>query len=326
MYRIIHGDVLDGLQQIEPASVNCCVTSPPYFGLRDYGNPNQIGLEATPEDFVQRLANVFREVWRVLRDDGTLWLNIGDSYSGSGKGPAGNLGNKHDERNLEKHHSGIVPNCCKPKDLIGIPWMLANALRNGFFQCVVCETDQTARLQLIDSRFICSACGEIQPIELDVTHRWYLRQDIIWSKPNPMPESVTDRCTKSHEYVFLLTKSAKYYFDSAAIAEPATTQAHCFRNKRSVWHVATKPYPGAHFATFPPELIEPCIRAGCPVGGLVLDPFNGTGTTIAVAIENGRNGIGCELNDKYIKLATERIERSIAKRGLFVDMEREPNE
>ena len=292
---LLLGDCRETLKTLPDGSVNCCVTSPPYFGLRDYGNEGQIGLEQTPEAFVAELVSVFREVRRVLRDDGTLWLNLGDSYAGSGKGPAGNLGAKHNERHLEHKHGGIVPEGLKPKDLIGIPWHVAFALQ---------------------------ADG------------WYLRQDIIWHKPNPMPESVKDRCTKAHEYVFLLSKSAKYYFDSEAMKEDAVTPAGTkgakgsasrkaekgvnarppeyalyggTRNRRSVWTVQTRPYKGAHFATFPPDLIEPCVLAGCPVGGTVLDPFGGSGTTAGVTIKHGRNATLCELSDTYVHLIPDRI-------------------
>jgi DNA modification methylase len=315
---ILIGDVRERLKELPDQSVNCCVTSPPYWGLRDYGNDGQIGLEQDPDDFIAELVTVFREVRRVLRDDGTLWLNIGDSYSGSGKGTAGNLGKKHNERHLENKTGGLVPNGTKPKDLVGIPWMLAFALR---------------------------ADG------------WYLRQDIIWHKPNPMPESVRDRCTKAHEYIFLLSKSPKYYFDSEAMKEPAkypfdnrgaradsragtsmnsvggktgirfggnkygdsddpkhsTKSGNEYiatgtRNKRSVWSVTTQPFKGAHFATFPPALIEPCILAGSPRGGVVLDPFFGAGTTGLVAQRHNRKWIGCELNPEYAAIAQARIE------------------
>ena len=295
---ILIGDVRERLKELPDQSVNCCVTSPPYWGLRDYGNDGQIGLEQEPDDFVAELVSVFREVRRVLRDDGTLWLNIGDSYSGSGKGTAGNLGKKHNERHLEHKTGGLVPNGTKPKDLVGIPWMLAFALR---------------------------ADG------------WYLRQDIIWHKPNPMPESVRDRCTKAHEYIFLMSKSPKYYFDSEAMKEPSTNLGKTkirfggnkygdsddpkhatksgneytdtgFRNKRSVWSVTTRPFKGAHFATFPPALIEPCILAGSPRGGVVLDPFFGAGTTGLVAQRHDRKWIGCELNPEYAAIAQARIE------------------
>ena len=295
---ILIGDVREQLKQLLDQSVNCVVTSPPYWGLRDYGNDGQIGLEQEPEDFINELVSVFREVKRVLRDDGTLWLNIGDSYSGSGKGTAGNLGKKHNERHLEHKTGGLIPSGTKPKDLVGIPWMLAFALR---------------------------ADG------------WYLRQDIIWHKPNPMPESVRDRCTKAHEYIFLLSKSPKYFFDNQAMQEPstqlgktnirfggnkygdsddpkhATKSGNTYvdsgkRNKRSVWTVTTRPFKGAHFATFPPALIEPCILAGCPEGGTVLDPFFGAGTTGLVAQRHNRKWIGCELNPEYAAIAQARIE------------------
>ena len=298
--QILNGDCIEMMRTLKDQSVNCCVTSPPYYGLRDYGHDGQIGLEETPDAFVQKLVEVFREVKRVLRDDGTLWLNIGDSYSGSGKGPAGNLGNKHNERHLEHKTGGIIPDGTKPKDLIGIPWMVAFALR---------------------------ADG------------WYLRQDIIWHKPNPMPESVQDRCTKAHEYIFLLSKSSKYYYDIESIKEPVSETSKerlnqniesqigsnrvpfktngnmkavgnsDFRNKRSVWTVTTKPYSGAHFATFPTDLIRPCILAGCPKGGVVLDPFGGSGTTAAVANEENRNAILCELNPEYIPLINQRLSK-----------------
>lgn len=294
-YEIKVGDVLAKIAEIESRTVDTCVTSPPYWGLRDYNNDGQIGLEQDPNEYVAKMVEVFREVKRVLKDEGTLWLNIGDSYSGSGKGPAGNLGKKHNERHLEKKTGGLVPEGTKPKDLVGIPWMLAFALR---------------------------ADG------------WYLRQDIIWAKPNPMPESVKDRCTKSHEYVFLLSKSPKYYFDSEAMKEdgviPAGTKGakgsaerqgipgvnarppvykvyDGKRNKRDVWFVKTKPFPGAHFAVMPEELVEPCVLAGSPVGGLVLDPFAGSGTVGVVSLRHERNFVGIELNPEYAEIARERI-------------------
>jgi DNA modification methylase len=284
------------------------VTSPPYFGLRDYGHEGQMGLEPTPEEFVAELVSVFREVHRVLRDDGTLWLNLGDSYAGSGKGRWAD-GNSYATGKQATHKGttegklikAVTPDC-KSKDLIGIPWMVAFALR---------------------------ADG------------WYLRQDIIWHKPNPMPESVTDRCTKSHEYIFLLSKSQQYYFDYEAIKEdgmiPAGTKGakgsaerqnqkgvnsrppeykiyDGRRNKRSVWTVNTKPFKGAHFATFPVDLIEPCILAGCLEGGTVLDPFGGAGTTGLVANNYNRNAILCELNPDYSEIANARI---TASNGMF---------
>lgn len=290
------GDCRELLIAMDDQSVNCVVTSPPYYGLRDYGVDRQIGLEQTPDEYVLEIVSVFQEVKRVLRDDGTLWLNLGDSYASvSGRTHGFNDGRSNRAERL----SAGIPLGFKPKDLIGIPWRVAFALQ---------------------------ADG------------WYLRQDIIWHKPNPMPESVRDRCTKAHEYIFLLTKSAKYYYDHEAIKEPVSESTISRlsqsglagqigsdrvpgksngnmkavgniekRNKRSVWTVTTKPFKGAHFATFPPDLIEPCILAGCPAGGLVLDPFGGAGTTGLVASAQGRNAILLELNDEYAALAKARI-------------------
>ena len=301
MNRIEFGDCREIMRNWAEKGIKAqtCVTSPPYYGLRDYGHDGQIGLEETPEEYIKAMVEVFRCVWDVLEDDGTLWLNIGDSYAGSGKGPAGNLGATNDERNMtHTKASSFVPAGCKPKDLIGIPWMLAFALR---------------------------ADG------------WYLRQDIIWHKPNPMPESVQDRCTKAHEYIFLLSKSQKYYFDSKAMKEKGVIAAGTkaakgsaerqeqkgvnarppeykvydgMRNKRSVWTVNTKPYKGAHFAVFPTELIKPCINAGATVGGIVLDPFMGSGTTAQVAQSLGRQYLGCELNPDYKELQDKRVSQS----------------
>ena len=362
---ILIGDVRERLKELPDQSVNCCVTSPPYWGLRDYGTasweggnsecdhstarsrgddiktgdkqgtsagsrPNtqrtcatcgavrvddQIGLEFTPQAFINSLVAVFREVKRVLRDDGTLWLNIGDSYFSTTKGTGG-MNPETSPKNAIKGKdnfqsfdavrvdAGDLP--LKQKDLVGIPWMLAFALR---------------------------ADG------------WYLRQDIIWAKPNPMPESVTDRCTKSHEYIFLLSKSPRYYYDNEAIKEPsanlgktaikfggnkygdsddpkhATKSGNEYtdagtRNKRDVWTVSTRSYKGAHFATFPTALIEPCILAGSPIDGVVLDPFFGAGTTGLVAQRHGRKWIGCELNPEYAAIATARIE---AEANLFTE-------
>lgn len=282
-----------------------CVTSPPYFGLRDYGHEGQIGLEQTPEDYISAMVEVFRCVRDVLADDGTLWLNIGDSYYNYRPGWNGALNkqsfHKGDNGKPTDREKGVARRSnkfdgLKEKDLIGIPWMLAFALR---------------------------ADG------------WYLRQDIIWHKPNPMPESVRDRCTKAHEYIFLLSKSERYYFDSEAIKEPAKVSSEGIRfggkkygdsdypkhatksgnvskeydkaNKRSVWAVATRPYKGAHFATFPPALIEPCILAGSRPDDIVLDPFMGSGTTAQVALQHGRQYLGCELNPEYKSLQDERI-------------------
>lgn len=326
---LINGDSRTALASLPSGSVHCCVTSPPYFQLRDYEMGGQIGMESTPEEYVAQLVGVFRQVRRVLRDDGTLWVNIGDSYAsapgrllrggppsasstleGSGHrgggpklaalrrvGRSGNKGSSASECATRPFAPGL-----KPKDMIGIPWMLAFALR---------------------------ADG------------WFLRQDIIWAKPNPMPESVTDRCTKAHEYLFLLSKSGRYHFDADAIAEPALkgaagstftagkTAGHQQgrageavreegerRNKRSVWAVATRPFRAAHFATFPPALIEPCILAGCPPGGMVLDPFMGAGTTGLAAARLGRTAIGVELNPAYVAMATARLRsRLVSVRG-----------
>lgn len=301
MNKIEFGDCRDIMRQWAKDGVKAqtCVTSPPYFGLRDYGHDGQIGLEQTPEEYIAAMVEVFRCVWDVLADDGTLWLNIGDSYNGSG----GNHKSHHKNDSgfqgvigAEKHQGrGNNIDGLKPKDLIGIPWMLAFALR---------------------------ADG------------WYLRQDIIWHKPNPMPESVTDRCTKAHEYIFLLSKSQKYYFDNEAIKYDATSTDNTNRdrdstrlnntpgrtkmgglkkndytkaNKRSVWSVTTKPYKGAHFAVFPPDLIEPCVLAGSREGDIVLDPFMGSGTTAMVAKKSDRKYLGCELNPDYKTLQDERI-------------------
>jgi site-specific DNA-methyltransferase (cytosine-N4-specific) len=269
-HTILQGDVREQLKSIPDDTARCCVTSPPYFGLRDYGMSEQIGLERNPDAFIEELVDVFREVRRVLTKDGTLWVNIGDSYAGSGKGPEGNIGKGETHRNVGAAHGGIVPDGMKPKDLIGIPWMLAFALRKD---------------------------------------GWYLRQDIIWHKTTSMPESVKDRCTRNHEYLFLLSKSRTYYFDAEAIKTPAKQESekYAMANKRSVWTMAPSNYKGAHFATFPTMLVEPCILAGSAVGDTVLDPFLGSGTTLAVAKQLNRNAIGIELNPEYIKLAEQRI-------------------
>ena len=360
---ILIGDCIEQLKTMETNSIDCCVTSPPYFGLRDYGHAGQIGLEETPEMFVAKMVEVFTEVRRVLKDEGTLWLNLGDSYAGSGKG-SNSDGSVHISALNSKQgtHKGTIEGTKKPqkatsiglksKDLIGIPWLVAFALRQS---------------------------------------GWYLRQDIIWSKPNPMPESVTDRCTKSHEYIFLLSKSAKYYYDNEAIktiVQDSTVQrmlqdienqkgservqgktngnmkavgigrnprkgidinggnqgsekgipamaingngvkGHSGNfdndgnligdgkaNKRSVWTVTTKPFKEAHFATFPQELIVDCIKAGCPEKGIVLDPFFGSGTTGVVAKKLNRNYIGIELNPKYVAIAQARLYKEI---GMFL--------
>jgi DNA modification methylase len=320
--QIIPGDCIEGMRTLPDASVHCCVTSPPYWLQRDYGHDGQIGLEDTPEAYVARMVEVFREVRRVLRDDGTCWVNLGDSYAATGVKQTGRADSNADSF-LSSHAPGYkrpemgprttirVDSGLKPKDLVGIPWRVAFALQ---------------------------ADG------------WLLRQDIIWHKPNPMPEGVTDRCTKAHEYVFLLTKSAKYWYDAEAIQEKAlqpigdittatgkgsqhkqavigqnqsgkstlgANQGKPTRNRRSVWTISTRPYSGAHFAVMPADLVEPCIKAGCPEGGTVLDPFAGSGTTLAVAAEQGRSGIGCELNPEYIALAKKRIREARESVALF---------
>jgi DNA modification methylase len=295
------GDALKVLSQIGDGLMNTCVTSPPYFGLRNYNSSGQIGLEKTPDEYIAKLLSVFKEVHRVLRDDGTFWLNLGDSYARSDKKGGSGFGGKNQKYlgdNYERARSNVPPGL-KQKDLIGIPWLVAFALRDA---------------------------------------GWYLRQDIIWSKPNPMTESVLDRCTKSHEYIFLLSKSEKYFYDGAAIAEPVAASSVArlsqktltsqkgssrvpgktngpmkavgnkkTRNKRSVWSVTTKPFKAAHFATFPPDLIEPCVLAGCPEGGWVLDPFAGAGTTALVSKQHGRNSVSIELNPEYVKIAQDRL-------------------
>jgi len=268
--EILQGDCIESLKNLEECSINTCITSPPYWGLRNYNDEaKQLGMEDTPEEFTENLVKVFREIKRVLRDDGTAWLNLGDSYG-------------------------------KNKQLTGIPWRVAFALQQD---------------------------------------GWYLRQDIIWHKPNPMPESVRNRCTKAHEYIFLLSKKAKYYYDHEAIKEDAKypqgpNSSHAIRkgvgdskmqtrgglhkigaiakrNKRSVWTITTKPFKGAHFATFPKDLIEPCVLAGCPEGGTVLDPFGGSGTTGIVAAQHNRNAVLLELNQEYIDLAKARINKEV---------------
>jgi len=350
--RIIQGDALEVLRTMPDESVHCCVTSPPYWGLRDYGVPGQLGLEKTPDEFVAAMVDVFREVRRVLRDDGTLWLNLGDSYNayngnaGPGSGFSSGAACDTQRPKLKSGH-GLRTKTLKPKDLVGIPWRVAFALQ---------------------------ADG------------WWLRQDIVWSKDNPMPESVRDRCCKSHEYLFLLSKSKRYYFDLDSILEPcdsgpsdirkmvesqeriggkhkvlddprskasAATNigrkrsvggrsgnierkygeavnrdgSHLgrsvpweglVRTPRSVWRINTEPCREAHFAVMPQRLVERCLVAGCPPAGTVLDPFMGSGTTAVVARKLNRNYIGIELNPKYIEIAGRRIEREV---GLLLDME-----
>lgn len=322
--QLLLGDSLEMLRSIPDETVNTCVTSPPYWGLRDYGVEGQLGLEKTPEEYVEKMVRVFREVRRVLKPDGTLWLNLGDTYNSTGGHSDKHAGFQKGQGGVAKVTANRMAKGLKWKDLVGIPWRVAFALQ---------------------------ADG------------WYLRQDIIWHKPNPMPESVRDRCTKSHEYIFLLSKSARYYFDSEAIKEPAKSAAEAkwsgddnglhsgrswsgsgkstrrfgsgnkerkqrpssdtlskgnqagsipwenqiMRNRRSVWTVTTKPFKGAHFATFPPDLIEPCVLAGSPAGGTVLDPFLGSGTTGMVARKHGREFIGIDLNPEYMEIAKRRI-------------------
>lgn len=354
--RIYLGDCIDTMKALAKQSIQTCVTSPPYYGLRDYGTATweggdsecdhfqplgggsdkqksnkgslaigygvvcakcgarridaQLGLEATPDEYVANMVEVFRAVRRVLRDDGTVWLNLGDSYANSCPGSGGrstkqdsNVGSHFDSVKIDLKKSNL-----KPKDLCGIPWRVALALQ---------------------------ADG------------WYLRQDIIWHKPNPMPESVRDRCTKAHEYVFLLSKRARYYYNRELIRDaakprnagvmraPKCSDARIYgtqnqtekiydeikgANRRSVWTVPTTPYKGAHFATFPPDLIRPCILAGCPKGGTVLDPFAGSGTTALVAIQNGRRAVLCELNPEYIKLSCQRLKKNERRGPLFLDL------
>ena len=307
MEQIICGDALEQLKRLEPESINTCVTSPPYYNLRDYGTPGQIGTENTPEEYINRLVAVFREVRRVLRPDGTLWVNIGDSYAVRSKSQPGGY---------------------KGKDLLGVPWMLAFALRSD---------------------------------------GWYLRQDIVWNKSNCMPESVKDRCTKSHEFIFLLSKAPKYYFDAEAISEPiagSSTKRYLQnlesqrgsdrqpgksngpmkavlprfggkkygnrtevetrtksgkvyvptmrRNRRDVWTVSTASFKGSHFAVFPEKLVEPCVLAGCPEGGTVLDPFAGSGTAGVVAKRLHRDFLGLEINAEYASMAADRIAATTA--------------
>ena len=304
--RTLYGDCRETLKELPEQSINTCITSPPYWGLRNYQEEEQLGLEDTPEEFVENLVKVFREVKRVLRDDGNVWLNLGDSYYNyrPGKGQSlikQTVSNTNQDLPQEVARRANKIDGLKEKDLVGIPWRVAFALQ---------------------------ADG------------WYLRQDIIWNKPNPMPESVQDRCTKAHEYIFLLSKNPKYYFDNEAIKEdiaessksrlnqdiknqigsdrvPGKSNGNMKavggskRNKRSVWTVTTKPFKGAHFAVFPSDLIEPCILAGCPKDGVVLDPFMGSGTTGMVAQQLGRKWIGCELNAEYISMQKNRTAQQV---------------
>ena len=298
MNKVLFGDCRETLKTID-TKARMCVTSPPYYGLRNYGDEDrQIGMEQSPEEYIAEMVKVFRSVRDVLTDDGTLWLNIGDTYynyRSDGNYPKQTVSRtKQDLPNFSPVRGNKLQGL-KSKDLIGIPWMLAFALR---------------------------ADG------------WWLRQDIIWNKPNPMPESVKDRCTKSHEYIFLLSKSKQYYYDNEAIKEPVKqdwgtrdrtngkyhnpgtglaphsglSKSYDRKNKRSVWTVTNKPYKGAHFACFPPDLIEPCILAGSREGDIILDPFMGSGTTAMVAKKHNRNYLGCELHEDYASLQTDRID------------------
>ena len=296
---ILYGDCRNTLKQFDEQA-RTCVTSPPYYGLRNYGNEeNQIGQENTPEEFIDQLVSVFKEVRNVLTDDGTLWVNLGDSYYNYRPGK----GQSYPKQSVSKTNQDLPTQCnkrgnkldgLKEKDLIGIPWMFAFAMRSD---------------------------------------GWYLRQDIIWHKPNPMPESVKDRCTKSHEYIFLLSKNKKYYYDNEAIKEPVKqdwgtrnrtngkyhnsgsglsphsglTKSYDRKNKRDVWSITNKPYKGSHFAVFPPDLITPCILAGSEKGDIILDPFMGSGTTAMVAKQLGRDYIGCELHEEYSNLIDQRV-------------------
>ena len=312
---ILVGDAVERLRTIGGGVAQTCVTSPPYFGLRDYGHDGQIGLEDSVGDYVTALVAVFAEVRRVLADDGTLWVNLGDSYANGGmSNPSAKstLGGGKDRGAADYSIARKIPVGLKPKDLVGIPWRVAFALQ---------------------------ADG------------WYLRSEVIWHKPNPMPESVTDRPTKSHETIFLLSKQERYFYDAEAIKEPAVSKddkrngggRHTYsgkrsendglvqqsfvtvtdtRNKRSVWTVTTKGYKGAHFATYPPELIEPCVLAGSREGDTVLDPFSGSGTTGEVALLHNRNYVGTELNPEYADISVNRITNAIGMLGQ-VKLERE---
>ena len=260
---LFEGDALTVLRRLPSASVRCVVTSPPYWGLRDYGIEEQIGLESSMSQFLHRLVAIFAEVKRVLTDDGTLWVNIGDNYT------SGNRGYRAPDKKNPARAMGVrpvTPDGLKPKDLIGIPWRLAFALQDD---------------------------------------GWYLRSDIVWHKPNAMPESVKDRPARSHEFLFMLTKSERYYYDWQAVREKADGGG--LRNRRTVWLVNTKPFAGAHFATFPPDLIRPCIQASTEPGDYVLDPFFGSGTVGLVCQEENRQYLGIELNPEYVALAADRL-------------------
>jgi DNA modification methylase len=311
--KVLVGDAREKLATLPERSVQTVVTSPPYWGLRDYGHDGQIGLEQTPDEFIEQLCQVFDEVWRVLKDYGTIWVNLGDSYSAmrDSKAVPDTLRNGDGTRvegAANRNPANLRKAGLKHKDLVGIPWRFAFAMQ---------------------------------------ARGWYLRQDIIWAKPNPMPESVADRCTKSHEYIFLMSKNPKYYYDNESIKEDALTEptvrdknaegyqadyakgdrfsegarvygADGKRNKRDVWTVNVKPYKEAHFATYPPELVKPCILAGTKEGDIVLDPFSGSGTTGEVALQHNRNYIGLELNPQYANLSEKRLTNAI---GMFGQVE-----
>lgn len=349
-HRILVGDCIEMMRTLPDQSVHTCITSPPYFGLRDYGVDGQIGLEASPREFIDSLVAVFREVRRVLRNDGTCWVNMGDSYAGARSSGSGKIVQSRRRDNAPIPRSDIAVAGFKPKDMMGMPWRLAFALQDD---------------------------------------GWYLRQDIIWHKPNPMPESARDRCTKAHEYLFLLSKARRYYFNQDPIREACSPNTHARlsqdvqnqigsaranggaktngnmkavarktngvgwghgtdseqrqrgrvkdnasmdsalaimpseRNKRSVWTVATNGFKGAHFATFPPDLIRPCVLAGSPRGGLVLDPFGGAGTTALVAMQEGRQSVICELNPEYAALARQRLDAAQANGATQMDVFRD---
>lgn len=267
---LLIGDALTQLKTLPDNSVDSVITSPPYYGLRDYGVVGQFGIENTPKEYVEALVGVFREVRRVLKEDGTCWINLGDSYTTwNSNGPQGNNSHRVNRTDPGRIKKSKVTGNFKPKDLIGIPWRVALALQDD---------------------------------------GWYLRQDIIWNKPNCMPESVIDRCTRSHEYIFLLTKSRHYYFDVKAIEEPALHKDYKVKRKRSVWNISTAPNRQKHFAAFPPELVETCLKAGCKPGGTILDPFAGSGTTGVVAKRNDRGFILIELNPNYGEIIKEKLE------------------
>jgi DNA modification methylase len=314
----LFGDCRDSLHDMIHAGVrvDCCVTSPPYFGLRDYQEDGQIGVEQNPDEYIANMVDVFGLVRQVLQDDGVLWLNIADSYAGSGKGAGAQRNAK--ERYIPGLDGAIqrtpIPAGLKRKDLIGMPGMLAKALQAGRFFCACCEQESGATLRLMDRRLVCQHCGSVQHAEVEVYDQWFLRSDVIWNRPNTKPENVRDRPARAHEYFFMLTKSAKYFFDYEASQTDAKGGGK--RNMRSVWEVNVQPYKGAHFATFPPALIEPCILSGSRPNGIVLDPFFGSGTTGQVAVEHGRRFIGCELNRNYKPLQDERIRQAWERRRI----------